>query len=203
MRSFWLHFALGSAPLLASLAILLLVFESEAAATVWFGEYCRQHPLFDTSMVTVSAVGNPLFYAVYLAILLRGLMTRRTGLTRLALVYLAVQLLVSLLLVRLLKISLGRPRPGAGLLFEPMTLSSSHHALPSGHTCEITAASLPLALWRRNIAISLAVGVVAGAVGLSRIVLGWHHVSDVFFGWLLGAVGALAIYLFGARPANR
>jgi undecaprenyl-diphosphatase len=140
---------------------------------------------------------------VYAAILLRGILDKRPGLTRTALVYLAVQLVLSLLLVRLLKISLGRPRPGEGLLYHPMTLEPSHHSLPSGHTCEITAASLPLSLWRRGLLLSLAIGVLTGAVGASRVILGWHHISDVFFGWLLGMVGALAIYLFGVQHANR
>jgi undecaprenyl-diphosphatase len=203
MRAFWIHFSLASAPLLGWLAWAMLTFGSEAAATSHYQSMLASAPALKSFFKAVSAVGNPIFYLVYAAILLRGILDKRPGLTRTALVYLAVQLVLSLLLVRLLKISLGRPRPGEGLLYHPMTLEPSHHSLPSGHTCEITAASLPLSLWRRGLLLSLAIGVLTGAVGASRVILGWHHISDVFFGWLLGMVGALAIYLFGVQHANR
>jgi undecaprenyl-diphosphatase len=203
MRAFWIHASLASGPLLAWLAWAMLTFGTEAAATAHYQTVLAAAPALKSFFKAVSAFGNPIFYAVYAAILLRGIFGKRRDLTRTALVYLAVQLVVSLLLVRLLKISLGRPRPGEGFLYHPMTLEPSHHSLPSGHTCEITAASLPLSLWRRNLLLSLAIGVLTAAVGASRVILGWHHISDVFFGWLLGMVGGLAIYLFGVRHAHR
>jgi undecaprenyl-diphosphatase len=203
MRAAWLHHLIASVPLLACLAWMAWAFPGESAAADHFARLMGDNPGLKAVLEWVSVLGNPLFYAVYAAILLRGLATRRPGLTRLALVYVAVQLVVSLLLVRLLKISLGKPRPGEGLLFQPMTLEPSNHAFPSGHTCEVTAAAAPLAMWRRRVLLSLGLGLVIAAVGASRILLGWHHPSDVFFGWLLGSAGALAIHLFGVLHAGR
>lgn len=98
------------------------------------------------------------------------------------------------LLNRAVKAAVGRSRPEFA---EPVSQTGGF-AFPSGHTMSsaigvtvLLVVLLPLlaARWRRP-------AVVAGAlfaisVGLSRIVLGVHWVSDVLGGWLLSIVWLL------------
>lgn len=137
--------------------------------------------------------GNPALYLVYAGFLLRGLAHRRRELTAFALAYLAAQLLVSVALERVLKIGLGRPRPGVGGPFVPWSLDAAHNSLPSGHTVEMTLQTAPLALRAHNWLAALGWGTVLGCMGASRIVLGAHHPSDVLAGLLVGGLGALFI----------
>jgi undecaprenyl-diphosphatase len=42
-------------------------------------------------------------------------------------------------------------------------------------------------------------GCLLALLGFSRIYLGWHHPSDVFFGWALGGVAGFGVHLFSAK----
>ncbi|WP_018500614.1 phosphatase PAP2 family protein [Parafrankia discariae] len=112
----------------------------------------------------------------------------------------AVTGVAALLLGQLLRTSLavivGRARPPvADWITHP-----SGFAFPSGHTTTsaLVAAGLAAVLYRRarrrsTRAAAVAVpGVWAFAVGLSRIYLGVHWPTDVFAGWLLATVLAVA-----------
>ncbi|WP_031482097.1 phosphatase PAP2 family protein [Maridesulfovibrio frigidus] len=190
------HFILASLPLLVALALMFCIFGSEAAITEW----CRAHALANPDYKSIAKIitdwGNAIFYPVYLWFLITGIRQRKKSRLRFALVFLAVQLVVSLITVRFLKIAIGRPRPGEGLLFEPFSTRGAYNSLPSGHTCEIYGASLPLVLRYRTLLLTLLLGLFAAAVALSRVYLTWHHPSDVFFGWMLGSVAGFATHLF-------
>lgn len=105
-------------------------------------------------------------------------------------------------LVTLLKIAVGRPRPDVGTL---LGSPAADYSFPSGHTTNATLLYVLAALlltaglrpvWRR-LAIGAAV-LLALLIGLSRIYLGYHWVTDVLAGWLL-AVGIIAASYFTAR----
>lgn len=189
----------ASAPLLLALAILSVFFESEAQVVSFFAEYRRDHPILTFCFQLVTDYGNGVFYLIYASLLYKAWRTRDRKLARFVGVYVLLQLLIALITVRFLKIAIGRPRPGVEGLFQPMSTEGGMHSLPSGHTTEITGAALPFALRCKNMLISLSVGSAIGMVAFSRIYLGWHHPSDVFFGWLLGSVTGFAINTFAPK----
>jgi len=100
-----------------------------------------------------------------------------------------------------LRLVVDRPRPGGGSV-ETVTAAG----FPSGHaTNTAAAATLVLAVLRPALAhrgrVVLAVLVTSFAlvVGISRVVLGVHYLSDVLAGWALGMVVAGTV--FGAVHA--
>ena len=77
---------------------------------------------------------------------------------------------------------------------------------PSGHTASaavVYGGILALVLGGRLAAVASA-GLVAAAIGYTRLALDVHTVADVIAGGLIGTVGALALALLaGPRPALR
>lgn len=189
-------------PLLLVLAVVAAGLGDEAGVAAFFREHRTAHPGLKAFFEIVSDWSNPVFYLVYAGFLVQGLRRGRRDLVRLALCYAAVQILVALLAVRLLKTTIGRPRPGTDGLYEPLTGDPGHHSLPSGHTTELLGAVLPLALRWRGALTALGFGLLTALTGFSRIYLGWHHPSDVFFGWLLGSAAGLGIHLLATRGAH-
>lgn len=95
------------------------------------------------------------------------------------------------------KALVGRARPPIADAVPPYESSFS---FPSGHTLNSTVVAGMLAylvvclgrtLWARSLAVAGAV-LWAGAMGLSRVFLGHHWLTDVIFAWLLG-LGWLAL----------
>ncbi|QDL90552.1 phosphatase PAP2 family protein [Paroceanicella profunda] len=90
--------------------------------------------------------------------------------------------------VTLLKLAFGRDRPAIGYFLETSA------SFPSGHAAISTAlyGSLALMLWRERLigptlAISAGVGVAFG-LGLTRLYLAEHFLSDVLNGWVVGGI---------------
>jgi undecaprenyl-diphosphatase len=107
--------------------------------------------------------------------------------------------LISFALVNILKIAIGKPRPSTEGLFHPFSTSGKYHALPSGHTSEITGAAIPFAHWAQHSILSLFLGIIIAMVGFSRIYLGWHHPTDILCGWLIGSYAGALITAYGLR----
>lgn len=187
-----IHWALFSAPLIIMLAVIWFGFGTEADVAVFFKDHRIAHPTMKAAMKLLTDWSNPIFYAGYGIMLLLAWKSGNTERTRFILILLIVQALVAGLAVHFLKQTIGRPRPGQGEWFNPITTKGSYHSLPSGHTTEITGWTLPLVLRWKTIWLTIILGLFIGAVGFSRIYLGWHHPSDVFFGWLLGSFGGFA-----------
>jgi undecaprenyl-diphosphatase len=88
----------------------------------------------------------------------------------------------------LLKMVIARPRPAATFGGEILALSqSATPAIPSGHATKSIALVLPFILLvshSKNLhkAIKIVIGLIAGGVCFSRIVLGAHYLSDVLAG---------------------
>ncbi len=91
-----------------------------------------------------------------------------------------------------------RARPPAALAVPPLEVSPS---FPSGHTLNATVLTTVVvylvliettAAWQRSLAITLGTLFVV-TMGLSRVFLGHHWLTDVLAGWLIGLAWALAV----------
>ena len=88
-----------------------------------------------------------------------------------------------------------------------------NHSFPSGHTANTMAliVSVVLVAWcvaevsrRTKMWVSIGGAVIVAAMGLTRLVLNVHWLSDVLAGWCIGAAAGLAItgVLVAVRPLN-
>ncbi len=144
-------------------------------------------PWLVTLLQVVTAAGSPVTAWVVLSTLALALLVRRR--THLAL-YVAVTGLGTATLSPLLKQLVDRLRP----VVDMPVASAGGPSFPSGHALGVTVwvgvvllVLLPVLppRWRRGAAAAGVVLVVA--VGLTRLALGVHFVSDVLAGWLVGA----------------
>lgn len=182
----------------------------------WWGEPVRltyeaarnAHPVLTDAMSAVSFWGGPLLHAVYFALLARGFLelrrtaadagpapeTRAVSDLRLGLRYAFFSLVITLLLGQMLKHGLGMPRPGFPWPPQPLAFSMYYNSFPSGHTTEVVAAALPLAVRSRRLTVRVALALLAALVGYSRIWLGRHHPVDIIAGMALGSLAARLIF---------
>ncbi|ABB39216.1 phosphoesterase PA-phosphatase related protein [Oleidesulfovibrio alaskensis G20] len=201
-----LVYALCLLPMMIMLAAVALCIGTGETVTTFFRAYRYQHPDLTYWLTILTDWGNPFLYLVYGTIYARAakgsvLAARNPQEARsrrnFVLAWIIAQLLVAFLLVRIFKITIGSPRPNADGTFQPFSFNSGHNSLPSGHTTEIVGSVLPLACAakrRAGILLSALLAVYAALVGFSRIYLGQHHASDVFFGTLTGAFSALLMH---------
>jgi undecaprenyl-diphosphatase len=140
------------------------------------------NPFFDLIMPAISwlGTGDAVFAAALIIIIVGKKEQKRYG------VILLAGLTLTYYSVDFLKDLIGRPRPYMMLtdvhLLEKATKSLS---MPSGHatTAFMAATVLPGLTGRRAVWFS-----IAALVGLSRVCVGAHYVSDVLAGALLGAL---------------
>jgi undecaprenyl-diphosphatase len=157
-------------------------------------------PGLDALMNGLTTMGSglvliPIFVVVVAALLLR----RRYG----AALFLGVASGGALVIDATMKVVFQRPRPKldyAAVLPD--------YSFPSGHSMNgvVTYVSVALILWsvfgrRVGVPALLIASVLAFGIGLSRIYLGYHYLTDVVGGWLAGVVWLLVVgAAFRARP---
>jgi undecaprenyl-diphosphatase len=88
-----------------------------------------------------------------------------------------------------LKRRLRRPRPA---LYEGRLLAFDQFSFPSGHAMNAFALGAILTLAWPQVAVPVLL--VAGSIGASRVVLGFHFLSDVLAGAVLGLLVGGAAY---------
>jgi membrane-associated phospholipid phosphatase len=109
----------------------------------------------------------------------------------------------------LLQLVLARPRPAATYGSEILALSqSATHAIPSGHATKSVALVLPFILLVNHSkdlhkGIKIVIGLIAGGVCFSRIVLGAHYVSDVLAGIGMALIGLPLSMMFANMPLRK
>ncbi|MFC0003889.1 phosphatase PAP2 family protein [Micromonospora siamensis] len=163
----------------------------------WFNGLVSPHHALVTVLQAITDLGGRpvLIWLVTIAVV--GLLIRRQS--RLA-VYLIITGVGGLILDPSLKSLVGRLRP----VVDVPVASAPGNSFPSGHALGSFVAYGALLLvflpamaprWRKP-AIAI-VAVLVALVGLTRVALGVHFVSDVLAGWLLGALWlALTAYAF-------
>ncbi|XP_071820591.1 polyisoprenoid diphosphate/phosphate phosphohydrolase PLPP6-like [Apostichopus japonicus] len=104
-------------------------------------------------------------------------------------------LVLDLVVSGTLKAIVRRPRPSTNSSSDMFfVVSVDHFSFPSGHTTRATMLAvlvlirLPLSVLTQYLSI-----VWAFCIAASRVMLGRHHLSDVFFGAIIGYVQALAV----------
>lgn len=103
----------------------------------------------------------------------------------------------------LVKRSVGRVRPhhladGATIEFDPFAWAAKAASFPSGHATTAAALGAVLVLLYGRKGVPWAVALML-LVGLSRVVVGAHFISDVVAGALLGWLGTVWLARFLAR----
>jgi undecaprenyl-diphosphatase len=157
-------------------------------------------PTLDTIMNGITSMGSsyvvlPIFLIVGIGLVIR----RRYG----ALLFLSLALAGSLVIDFLMKLVFQRPRPKldyASVLPD--------YSFPSGHSMNgvVFYVSLALIAWsvfgrRVGLAATALAAILAILIGISRIYLGYHYLTDVVGGWLAGIVWLMIIgAAFRARP---
>src|SRR5689334_1947071 len=181
--------------------LLLFLVEGKWPPLMWVDDGARdglhavalQHRWFVVAMETLSTVGRWWVYLPVFAVVAGWLLWCRQ--IRLA-VFVAVTVGISPGINDLVKAAVHRTRP---VLADPVAHENGA-SFPSGHAqaavvgyAVLLLVFLPLlhgAL--RSIAIGVAVLMVLG-IGLSRVALGVHYVSDVLAGYALGAAWVAAM----------
>lgn len=167
--------------------------------------YTVEHPTFAAAMKTMSAAGSAAVYLTGFALVAAWLLYRRRP--RQA-VFAVVTVTGSAVLNALVKRAVQRARP---VVADPIATATGL-SFPSGHaqSAVVTYTTLLLLCWPamrsgwRAVAVIVAVGAVLG-IGLSRVALAVHYVSDVLAGYLLGLAWiAVMVAVFGAlAPGKR
>jgi undecaprenyl-diphosphatase len=156
-------------------------------------------PLMDAVMLGFTFLGS--FPAVAAVVVAAAVWRVRAGDRRSAVALVLVALVTELLNLALKEI-FQRPRPT--LFQEIATLHSysfpSGHAMASAAVYGSAATVLARAYPRRRRAILLGTCALVALIGLSRVYLGVHWITDVLAGWAAGAFIALAAALAAAGP---
>lgn len=147
----------------------------------------------DTTFYLVAAAGAALFYRF----------ARPDPRRFRAALFAFTAIAVSGVLVNLLKVALGRVRPGGpfelvvGSFLGP-TLADYAKSFPSGHATTLGAVAAVAALLAPRWLVPMAL--LAVAVAISRLLVGYHFASDVIAGLLLGwASVELTRHVFARR----
>ena len=137
--------------------------------------------------------GLYLFYAVFAGLLTFALVRKNRQLKNLCLAYLKAQLVVSLAVVRVLKIAVGRARPGKSPAFDFFSLNFSHNSFPSGHATDAFVSGMFLYYLLKHSGYSgcrFLPLLYAFLIAASRVFVGAHYPSDVAAGMGIGIMGA-------------
>ena len=184
-------FVLCLLPMMTLIAFLYAGIGGEDEVAAWFASHREGKGFLYLIMKYFSKYGNLGYYLLYGGMLVYGIVWKKCGVTVFVLSY-AASLLVTLLAVDLLKFTVGRPRPLVEGGFEPFSSSRSNQSFPSGHVAETFTTILPFAHRFSRTAAIVFFGLSPMCMGLSRLYLGQHHLSD-FAGSVVVSVVALAL----------
>jgi len=160
-----------------------------------FHDAIAHHPLIVDLLRAISTLGRPQVVSAGAAVVALALVAR--GRVRLGL-FVVLAVVGAWMLDDWIKDLVGRQRP----VFDDPVAHSSGASFPSGHAMTSMAAYGALVVLVRRRAFTIAAAVLVVAIGLTRIVLGVHWVTDVLGGWVLGAAW-LALCAWVVRPTGQ
>jgi len=137
--------------------------------------------------------GLYLFYFIFAVILIYAFIKKDRNLINISIAYIKAQLVFSLIAVRLLKVFLGRARPGYGSEFTFFETSFKYNAFPSGHSADafVSGVFLFFLLKQTRYAGSRFLPLIyAFLIAISRVFVSSHYPSDVAAGMAIGILGA-------------
>ncbi|GAA1981592.1 hypothetical protein GCM10009817_23520 [Terrabacter lapilli] len=153
-------------------------------------------PGLDSAVTAFTDVGGPVGMPILALVAVAVITWRRRRWTPFVLALIAAA--GSLVMTIAGKDFVDRARPPASLAVPPLESSPS---FPSGHTLNATVLTTVVvylvliettAAWQRTVAIAVGTLFVL-SMGLSRVFLGHHWLTDVIAGWLIGLAWALAV----------
>lgn len=170
----------------------------DPSVTAWFVQ--ARTPLLNATAQVVTMVGSEPAIGILTLLVVTWLVVSKRAWTTAAVF--AASMAASAVLIKGLKLLMERPRPPAPDVLGPL---DSSYAFPSGHTLYSTVffglvAGLLLArteVRAQRVLIVLGWVVASAVVGVSRLYLGYHWLTDVVASWSL-AVAVLA----GAAAAS-
>ena len=163
----------------------------------WLRNLLLAHHSVELFLRLFSSYGNYVFYLIFLAIGVYGLAVRRPQLFYYMLAYIVVQLVAAVLITRVLKITVGRPRPGDRAP-SPFSTRNRGISFPSGHTSDMACSSSVLSYFLSSIVLRILLYLCVVLMGLSRISVGSHHPFDVIAGAFIGLFTGYVISHFFA-----
>jgi undecaprenyl-diphosphatase len=137
--------------------------------------------------------GLYLFYFIFAVIWIYGFIKKDHNLINIGLAYLKAQLVFSLVVVRLLKVFLGRARPGYGSEFTFFQTSFKYNAFPSGHSADAFVSGIFLFYLLKQTKYAgyrFLPLIYAFLIAISRVFVSSHYPSDVAAGMTIGILGA-------------
>jgi undecaprenyl-diphosphatase len=137
--------------------------------------------------------GLSLFYAIFAILLVYAFINKNRKLINLCAAYLLTQLVFSLGVVRLLKIVLGRARPGHGSEFTFFSTHFRYNSFPSGHSADAFVSGVflyYLLKYSKYTGCRFLPLIYAFLIALSRVFISSHYPSDVAAGMAIGILGA-------------
>lgn len=167
------------------------MFQLDAAITAWINALAGQDPATDAVMIGVSTVGVPL---MVLAVAVQWWLPRAEPAIRHVLVAAGLSFLLGLGINQLILLFIQRTRPYEAGVTHLMIERTVDFSFPSDHATAgfaIAAAFLAHGLSRRGFWFLAA----ALVIGLSRVYLGTHYVSDVIGGAATGVLAAVLVRL--------
>jgi undecaprenyl-diphosphatase len=159
-----------------------------------------QSPAFNALMLGLTTMGSTLIVLpVFVTVGGALLVVKRYG----AFLFLCVALGGAMLIDFLMKLIFERPRPKldyAAVLPD--------YSFPSGHAMNsvafyVTIGLIAWSVFGRKVGViaTIAMAVLAFGIGVSRIDLGYHYLTDVVGGWLAGIMWLLVVgAVFRIRP---
>jgi membrane-associated phospholipid phosphatase len=112
---------------------------------------------------------------------------------------LLITFLTSFIFIRVLKYLFGRKRPYITYNFLDKLAQAESLSFPSGHTFEAFAFATAVALLFKNLWARSFLLLWVILVGLSRMILGMHYLSDVIGGIVLGVITGYAVHVLYQR----
>lgn len=156
----------------------------------------NRHPTLDAVVTGFTHVGGPVGMPLLATLVVVVIAVRRRRWTPLVVAVIAA--VGSLAMTVVGKDLIGRARPPASLAVPPLEVSPS---FPSGHTLNATVLLTVIVYLvlietttTRQRVVTVTLGAVfVAAMGLSRVYLGHHWLTDVVAGWVVGLAWALAV----------